>query len=52
MTPKILFSKYFQYGYKKTESDADLESVEKVAKKFTNGKFEGRELLYTSTTVL
>jgi hypothetical protein len=34
-------------GIKNEKFDADFESVEKVAKKFTQRKLEGWELLYT-----
>jgi hypothetical protein len=36
MIPKIFFFKFLQYGYKETQKfNAEFESVEKVAKKFT-----------------
>jgi hypothetical protein len=41
MTPKICFPNIFIIGIKNPEFDADFESVEKVAKKFTRRKLEG-----------
>ncbi len=38
MTKKIIFSNYFNMGVKNAEFDAEFESVEKVAKKFTHRK--------------
>jgi hypothetical protein len=38
MTKNIIFSNYFGIGVKNAEFDAELESVEKVAKKFTRRK--------------
>ncbi len=48
MDSKSNFTNIFNIGIKKTaEFDADLESVEKESRKFTQRKLEGWELLQT-----
>jgi len=47
MTKKIIFSNYFNMGTKKRRIWCWVESVEKVAKKFPQGKLHIWELLYT-----
>ncbi len=41
MTQKIIFSNDFDMGINNAEFDAEFESVEKVAKKFTRRKLQG-----------
>ncbi len=41
MTPKIIFSNYFDIGIKNAEFDAEFESVEKVPKKVYTKKVIG-----------
>ncbi len=48
MKPKWFLSHYFDMvKAKNSEFDAEFESTEKVAKKFTGKKLEGWELLHT-----
>ena len=47
MTLKVFFVNIFNKGIKNAEFDANFESVEKVSRKFTRRKLEGRKRMFS-----